>query len=74
MLESAKYFFRQIIKRAWFGILFVFLDLGDVYDRFIKSLLPEGWENITLPNGFGYIICFIVLLLYYGLLSWHTII
>ncbi len=72
MLESANNFFRQIIKRAWFGILFVFLDLGDVYDRFIKNLLPEGWENITLPNGLGYIICFIIVL-WAAFMAYHNL-
>ncbi len=72
MWESAKYFFRQIIKKAWIGVLFVFLDLGDVYGRFIKNLLPEKWENITLPMGWG-IILFLIIVLWAAFMAYHDL-
>ncbi len=59
-------------KWAWFALLFAFFDLADVYGRFIKPLLPEKWENITLPNGLGFIICIIVIL-WAAFMAYHNL-
>ena len=61
MWESIKCFFIEFNKWAWFALLFAFFDLVDIYG-FIKPLLPEEWKDITLLNGWGFIICIIVIL------------
>ncbi len=72
MRESIRFFFSGLFKRAYWGILFIFLDLFDLYDRFIKPLLPSKWQGINMPIGWGILLFFLVIL-WAALMTYHDL-
>ncbi|MEK6691822.1 MAG: hypothetical protein AABY44_00150 [Nitrospirota bacterium] len=71
MWKSIKYFTKAIISKAWIGILFIFLDLADVYNL-IKPLLPAKWGNMTMPAGWGFVI-FALIILWSAFIAYHDL-
>ena len=71
MWESVKFFINSFIKKAWIGILLVFLDLFDLFDRFFKPLLPPGWRDINVPGIWN--LLFVLILFWAAFSTYHDL-
>ena len=48
MLKSLYLFSLGILKYGWLFFVLVFLDIADVFEKFIKPHLPDKWQEITM--------------------------
>ena len=71
MWESIRFFFKAIIRKAWIGILFIFLDLADIYNL-IEPSLPTKWRDITMPDGWGFAL-FSLIILWAAFMAYHDL-
>ena len=72
MWESIKFFFKEVLRRAYVGILFVFLDSFDIFDRLIKPIWPAKWRNIDMPSGWGFML-FGLIILWAAFMAYHDL-
>jgi|SRR3972149_11281640 len=71
--ESTKLFLGGILKRFYYWIPPIFLDLFDLYNRYIKKLLPANYQqDINMPYSLGLLI-FILMILWAGLMTFHEL-
>jgi len=72
MQKSLLLFFKVVVRRSYIGIIIIFLDLFDLINLFIKPVLPTKWRDITMPNGWGFIL-FGLIVLWAAFMAFHDL-
>ena len=73
IFHSVRLFLWGITKRCYYWAPFLFLDLFDIYEIYIKPRLPADWGGgIVLPAWWGFVL-FSLMLFWAAILTYHEL-
>lgn len=73
IFHSVRLFLWGITKRCYYWAPFLFLDLFDIYEIYIKPRLPADWGGgIVLPAWWGFAL-FSLMLLWAAIMTYHEL-